>query len=140
MGIGQFASIRLAQGILTGKYRGGQVPPGSRAAGGRYQRKSIQGLLKPDLLEQVELLRGVADDTGMSLAQLAVAWTLHNAEVCSAVVGASTAEQITENVKASGVRLDLDVLTRIDHLLGSAGQTDPQLTWSPPAAFFAPMT
>jgi aryl-alcohol dehydrogenase-like predicted oxidoreductase len=60
----------------------------------------------------VELLSGVADDTGMSLAQLAVAWTLNNR----------------------------DVLTRIDHLLGSAGQTDPRLTWSPPAAFFAPMT
>jgi hypothetical protein len=49
------------------------------------------------------------------------------------VVGASTPEQVTENAKAAGIRLDLDVLTRVDHLLGSFVQTDPRLVWSPPA-------
>ena len=94
--------------------------------------------MHPDLLERVELLRGAAEDAGMSLAQLAIAWTLQHATVASAVVGASTPEQVTENVKASGVKLDLDLLTRIDHLLGTAVQTDPRLNWSPPADLFAP--
>ncbi len=138
MGIGQFASIALAQGILTGKYGAGKVPSDSRAAGGPDQRWAIQGLLMPELLDRVELLRGVANDAGMSLAQLAIAWTLQHATVASTVVGASTPEQVTENVKAAGVRLSMEVLTRIDHLLGSVVQTDPRLIWSPPAALFLP--
>ena len=137
LGIGQFASVPLAQGILTGKYRRGHVPPDSRAAGTSDQRLAIGGLLVPELLDRVDLLRGVADDAGMSLAQLAIAWSLQHATVASAVVGASTPAQVTENVKAAGVRLDLDLLTRIDHLLGGAVQTDPRLIWSPPAGLFA---
>jgi aryl-alcohol dehydrogenase-like predicted oxidoreductase len=134
IGIGQFASVPLAQGILAGKYAAGQVPPDSRAAGGPHQQLSIRGLLVLDLLDRVELLRGVADDVGMSMAQLAIAWTLQHATVASTVVGASTPAQVTENAKAAGVRLDVDVLTRIDHLLGRVVQTDPRLIWSPPAA------
>ncbi|MFI9381942.1 aldo/keto reductase [Kutzneria sp. NPDC052558] len=135
LGIGQFASVPLAQGILTGKYRD-SVPPGSRAAG--PWREAIQGLLTvPGLLDRVELLRGVADDVGMSLAQLAIAWTLQHDNVATAVVGASTPAQVSENVKAVGVKLDLDVLTRVEHLLGSAAQTDPRLIWSPPAGLFS---
>jgi aryl-alcohol dehydrogenase-like predicted oxidoreductase len=137
LGIGQFASVPLAQGILTGKYRRDHVPPDSRAAGGPDQRLAIGSLLAPELLDRVQLLRGVADDAGMSLAQLAIAWTLQHATVASAVVGASTPAQVTENVKAAGVRLDLDLLTRIDHLLGTVVQTDPRLIWSPPAGLFS---
>lgn len=135
LGIGQFASVPLAQGILTGKYRDGEVPPGSRAAG--EWREAIQGLLLvPDLVDRVELLRGLADDAGMSLAQLAIAWTLQHSMVASAVVGASTPAQVTENVKAAGVTLDLDMLTRVDHLLGGSVQSDPRLIWSPPTGLF----
>jgi aryl-alcohol dehydrogenase-like predicted oxidoreductase len=129
IGVGQFASVPLAQGVLTGKYRDGRVPAGSRAAGPSHTRP----LLMPELLERVELLRGVADDAGLTMAQLALAWTLQHETVASAVTGASTPEQVTENAKAAGVRLDLDVLTRIDQLLGSFVQTDPRLVWSPPA-------
>jgi aryl-alcohol dehydrogenase-like predicted oxidoreductase len=133
MGIGQFASVPLAQGVLTGKYRRDVVPPDSRAAGGAEQRQAIHGLLMPELLDRVELLQGVADDAGLTLAQLAIAWTLQHSTVASAVVGASSPTQVTENAKAAGVQLDLDVLTRIDHLLGIFAQTDPRLIWSPPA-------
>lgn len=129
IGVGQFASVPLAQGVLTGKYRDGRVPAGSRGAGPAHARP----LLMPELLGRVELLRGVADDVGLTMAQLALAWTLQHETVASAVVGASTPEQVTENAKAAGVRLDLDVLTRVDHLLGSFVQTDPRLVWSPPA-------
>ncbi|AUI59685.1 aldo/keto reductase [Amycolatopsis sp. BJA-103] len=128
-GIGQFASVALAQGVLTGKYRPGEIPPDSRGA----RVGEARPLLFPDLLERVGMLRGVADDAGLTMAQLALAWTLQHNTVASVVTGASTAAQVTENAKASGVVLDLDVLTRIDQLLGSFIQTDPRLTWSPPA-------
>jgi aryl-alcohol dehydrogenase-like predicted oxidoreductase len=62
IGVGQFASVPLAQGVLTGKYRDGRVPAGSRAAGPSATRP----LLMPELLERVELLRGVADDAGLT--------------------------------------------------------------------------
>ncbi|MCR6485852.1 aldo/keto reductase [Amycolatopsis sp. OK19-0408] len=128
IGVGQFASVPLAQGVLTGKYRDGDVPAGSRGAGPAHARP----LLVPELLERVGMLRGVADDAGLTMAQLALAWTLQHESVASAVAGASTPEQVTENAKAAGVRLDLDVLTRVNHLLGSFVQTDPRLVWSPP--------
>jgi aryl-alcohol dehydrogenase-like predicted oxidoreductase len=133
LGIGQFASLPLAQGVLTGKYSGGQMPPGSRAMGTVEQQLAVRGLLAPGVLDRVDLLRGVAEDAGLTTAQLAVAWTLQHDSVASAVVGASSPAQITENAKAAGVKLDLDVLTRIDALLGGVVQTDPRLTWSPPA-------
>lgn len=129
LGIGQFASVPLAQGVLTGKYRDGVVPAGSRATGPAYARP----VLYPELLDRVELLRGVADDAGLTMAQLALAWTLQNETVAATVTGASTPEQVTENAKAAGVRLDLNVLMRVDQLLGSFVQTDPRLVWSPPA-------
>jgi aryl-alcohol dehydrogenase-like predicted oxidoreductase len=132
LGIGQFASVPLAQGVLTGKYGDGQVPPDSRAAGNYVQQLMIRGLLVPGVVDRVELLRGVAEDVGLTMAQLAVAWTLQHDSVASAVVGASAPAQVAENAKAAGVKLDLDVLTRIDQLLGGAIQTDPRLTWSPP--------
>jgi len=133
LGIGQFASVPLAQGVLTGKYRDGDVPPGSRADGTAEQQLAVRGLLLPELLDRVELLRGVADDAGLTLAQLGIAWTLQHGNVASAVVGASIPAQVTENAKAAGIELDLDMLTRIDHLLGSVVQSDPRLIWSPPA-------
>ncbi|MFD9889284.1 aldo/keto reductase [Amycolatopsis sp. NPDC059027] len=132
-GIGQFASVALAQGVLTGKYRPGHIPPGSRAAVPGDARKAVSPLLMPDLLERVALLRGVADEAGLTMAQLALAWTLQHYTVASVVAGASSPDQVTENAKASGVSLDLDVLTQVDQLLGSFVQTDPRLTWSPPA-------
>src|SRR6201999_4537697 len=96
-------------------------------------RMSVQGLLIPDLIDRVDLLRGVAGDLGLTTAQLAIAWSLQHATVASTIVGARTPAQVTENAKAAGVRLDLDVLPRIDQLLGSLVQTDPRLVWSPPA-------
>jgi aryl-alcohol dehydrogenase-like predicted oxidoreductase len=97
------------------------------------QREAIQGLLIPQLVDRVDLLNGVASDLGLTTAQLAVAWSLQNATVASTVVGAHVPAQVTENAKAAGVRLDIDVLTRIDQLLGSCVCTDPRLVWAPPA-------
>ncbi|WP_020667159.1 aldo/keto reductase [Amycolatopsis nigrescens] len=131
-GIGQLVSLPLAQGLLTGKYCDGGIPAGSRAAGDEAARQAIWPLLNKDLLDRIGLLRGVAAHAGLSMAQLAIAWTLQHEDVASAVTGASTPDQITENAKAAGITLDFEVLTQIDELLGTFVQTDPRLTFSPP--------
>jgi aryl-alcohol dehydrogenase-like predicted oxidoreductase len=130
-GLGQIVFSPIAQGVLTGKYRPGEAPPaGSRAthpAGSRF----IQDYLTEDLLARVQRLRPLADEAGLTLAQLAVAWTLQNPNVSAAIVGATRPEQVRENAGASGVRLDPDLLTRIDDALGPAIVTDPAETASP---------
>jgi aryl-alcohol dehydrogenase-like predicted oxidoreductase len=65
------------------------------------------------------------------MAQLAVAWVLQNPNVSAAIIGATRPEQVRENVKASGVRLDPQVLRRIDDVLGDAVRRDAALTTSP---------
>jgi aryl-alcohol dehydrogenase-like predicted oxidoreductase len=88
-------------------------------------------LLTDDVLTRVEQLRPIAADAGLSLAQLAVAWVLQNPNVSSAIIGATRPEQVRENVKASGVKLDEALLQRIDDALGPVIQRDPDLTRSP---------
>ena len=78
-------------------------------------------------------LRSVADEAGLSLAQLAVAWTLQNPNVAAAIIGATRPEQVRENAGAAGVRLDEALLRRIDDILGPEIITDPALTSSPPS-------
>jgi aryl-alcohol dehydrogenase-like predicted oxidoreductase len=132
-GIGQVVFSPIAQGVLTGKYRPGEpVPSGSRAAdpdGSSF----IQRYLNEDLLRRVAELTPVAAEAGLTLAQLAVAWVLQNANVSAAIIGATRPEQVRENAQASGVRLPADVLGRIDDVLGPVVQRDPALTVSPAA-------
>ena len=85
----------------------------------------VKRYLRDDVLEAVQRLKPVADDAGLSLAQLAVAWVLQNKNVASAIIGASRPEQVAENVKAVGVRLDADALQAIDSALGDIPETDP---------------
>ena len=131
LGIGQIVWSPIAQGALTGKYLPGQAPPaGSRAtdAGGAGM---IKEWLNDDLLTRVQELKPVAERLDLSLAQLAVAWVLQNGNVSAAIIGASRPEQVTENVKASGVVLEADVLKEIDEILGDTVVRDPSLTKSP---------
>ena len=78
-------------------------------------------------------LAPLAEQAGLTLAQLAVAWVLQNPNVSAAIVGATRPQQVRENVKASGVRLDPDLMGRIDDVLGPEIQRDPALTESPRA-------
>jgi aryl-alcohol dehydrogenase-like predicted oxidoreductase len=64
----------------------------------------------------------------MSMAQLAVAWVLQNPNVAAAIIGATRPEQVHDNVQAAGVRLDADVMTRIDEVLGDVVERDPGKT------------
>jgi aryl-alcohol dehydrogenase-like predicted oxidoreductase len=72
------------------------------------------------LLERVQQLQPIADELGITLAQLALAWVLHEPNVASAIVGASRPQQVEDNAAASGIELDDDVLRRIDEVLGDS--------------------
>jgi voltage-dependent potassium channel beta subunit len=130
-GIGQIVWSPIAQGALTGKYLPGTAPPaGSRATDSRGSF-FITEYMTDDILGRVQDLRPVADQAGLSLSQLAVAWTLQNPDVAAAIVGASRPEQVRENAKAAGVRLEDALLAKIDEIIGSAVVRDPALTASP---------
>jgi aryl-alcohol dehydrogenase-like predicted oxidoreductase len=130
-GIGQIVFSPIAQGVLTGKYRFGDPPPADSRATDPSGSGFIKRLLRDDVLAAVQRLGPIAADAGLSMAQLAVAWTLQNPNVSSAIVGATRPEQVRENVKASGVRLDAALMRRIDEALGDVAVRDPALTESP---------
>ncbi len=132
-GVGQIVWSPIAQGALTGKYLPGAAPPaGSRATDSRGSF-FITEYLTEEILGRVQQLRPVADEAGLTLSQLAVAWTLQNPNVAAAIVGATRPEQVRENVKAAGVTLDPALLERIDDILGPVVVRDPAQTVSPPA-------
>jgi aryl-alcohol dehydrogenase-like predicted oxidoreductase len=125
-GISQIVWSPIAQGVLTGKYQPGAEPPaGSRATDDKGGANMIARFLRDDVLTRVQNLRPIADDLGISMAQLAIAWVLHNPNVASAIVGASRPEQVAENVKAAGVRIPDEAMKRIDEALGDAVTRDP---------------
>jgi len=131
-GIGQIVWSPIAQGALTGKYQPGQnVPAGSRAtdeSGSGF----IKGYLTDAILSRVAELRPVAEEAGLTMAQLAIAWVLQNPGVSAAIIGATRPEQVRENVKASGVRLDAEIMRKIDDVLAPVIERDPARTVSPP--------
>src|SRR3984885_12855446 len=127
-GIGQIVWSPIAQGVLTGKYLPGAAPPAESRATDERGSRFIEGYLTDDILTRVQELKPVADEAGLTLAQLAVAWVLQNPNVSAAIVGATRPEQVRNNAGASGVRLDPEVLTRIDDVLGPVIVTDPALT------------
>ena len=132
LGIGQIVWSPIAQGVLTGKYLPGQAPPdGSRATDTKGGADMIKRWMEDDVLERVQRLRPIADEAGLSLAQLAVAWVLQNANVSAAIIGASRPEQVTDNVKAAGVKLEADVLKQIDEVVEPVVERDPAKTVSP---------
>jgi len=131
LGLSQIVWSPIAQGALTGKYKPGEQPPqGSRATDERG-KDMISHFLDDDILRRVQQLAPIADGLGLSMAQLAVAWVLQNDNVASAIVGASRPEQVEDNVKASGVVLEPDVLKQIDEALGDKVERDPAKTQSP---------
>jgi aryl-alcohol dehydrogenase-like predicted oxidoreductase len=77
----------------------------------------MERFMRDDLLEAVQNLRPIADELGITMAQLAIAWVLREPGVSSAIVGATRPEQVDENVAASGIELPPEVLKRIDEVL-----------------------
>src|SRR5690606_8903158 len=119
LGISQIVWSPMAQGVLTGKYLPGQpVPEGSRATDEKSGARFIEHFLRDDVLEAVQRLRPIAEEAGLTMPQLAVAWVLQNPNVAAAIVGASRPEQLADSVQASGVALDAATLAAIDAALG----------------------
>jgi voltage-dependent potassium channel beta subunit len=127
-GISQIVWSPLAQGVLTGKYLPGQQPPADSRGGHATVGGSMQSYLTDDVLTRVQQLKPIAEELGLSMAQLAVAWVLQNQNVAAAIIGASRPEQVHDNVKAAGVELPTEVLTRIDEVLGDVVERDPART------------
>ena len=132
LGISSDRLVPVAQGVLTGKYKPGQAPPeGTRATDAKGGANMIKRWMSDDVLTGVQKLQPIADELGLTMAQLAIAWVLQNRNVASAIIGASRPDQVAANVKASGVKLDADVLTKIDDAVGGLAETDPRKTESP---------
>ncbi len=116
--ISQIVWSPLGQGVLTGKYRPGEPPPSDSRAASDSMSGFIDRLVQPPVLEAVQRLRPVAEQAGLTLPQLALAWVLRQANVASAIVGASRPEQVHANASASAVALTSDVLAAVDEALG----------------------
>jgi aryl-alcohol dehydrogenase-like predicted oxidoreductase len=116
--ISQIVWSPLAQGVLTGKYTPGAPPPPDSRAASESMGGFIDQLVREPVLEAVQRLRGVAEQAGLTMPQLALAWVLRQDNVASAIVGASRPEQVHANASASGVRLSADTLAAIDDALG----------------------
>lgn len=117
VGLGLTTWSPLASGLLTGKYRGGAMPAGSRGT------MPNMAFLRDDLLDEkknaaVLELEGIARDLGGSVAQLALAWAAHNPRVSSVILGASKRAQLEENLGALALlpKLSSEVLQRIDEI------------------------
>lgn len=133
LGISQIVWSPIAQGVLTGKYKVGQpAPAGSRATDDKGGADMISRYLNDETLTAVAKLEPIAADLGLTMAQLAIAWVLANDNVATALVGASRPEQVESNAAAAGVKLDAEVLARIDEALGDLPESDPTKTQSPP--------
>ncbi|MTH53189.1 aldo/keto reductase [Bacillus mangrovi] len=115
-GISQVVWSPLAQGVLTGKYMEGKIPSGSRASNEEVNTW-VKEILNDIMARKVSMLSELAASLDLSLAQLALAWTLRIPNVASTLVGASTPEQIEENAKASSVMLSYEVLNEIESIL-----------------------
>jgi aryl-alcohol dehydrogenase-like predicted oxidoreductase len=117
-GISQIVWSPLAQGVLTGKYRPGEPPPADSRAASESMGGFIDRLIEPRVLEAVQRLRPVAEEAGLTMVQLALAWVLRQPNVASAIVGATRPEQVHANVSAAGIVLGPDTITAIDEALG----------------------
>ena len=119
-GISQVVWSPLAQGALTGKYKPGSPPPADSRAASKSIGSMMGRFREDSVLAAVQRLRPIADDLGLTMAQMALAWVLQEENVASAITGASRPDQIDDNVAASGVAMDDGVMAMIDEALGDA--------------------
>ena len=121
-GISQIVWSPLAQGVLSGKYKPGEPPPADSRAASEAMGGFIDRLIAPPVLEAVERLRPIAEQAGLTMPQLALAWVVREPNVASAIVGATRPEQVRANASASGIALSADTLAAIDEALGAVIQ------------------
>jgi aryl-alcohol dehydrogenase-like predicted oxidoreductase len=117
-GISQIVWSPLAQGVLTGKYKPGEDAPEDSRASSESMSVFIESYMRDPVLEAVQRLEPVAQEAGISMTELALAWVLRRDEVASAIIGASRPEQVHANAAAAGIELSQDTLDAIDEALG----------------------
>jgi len=115
-GIGQVVFSPLAQGILTGKYKGNTIPEDSRASNEEINN-FMKGMLNENTFTKVEQLEKIAKELEITLPSLALAWILRQPNVSSALIGASRPSQVEENVKAVDIELSSEVIEKIEGIL-----------------------
>jgi aryl-alcohol dehydrogenase-like predicted oxidoreductase len=125
--ISQIVWSPLAEGVLSGKYKPGEPVPSDSRAASDAMSTFIKSRLTDTTLAAVQRLVPIAADAGMSLVELALAWTLRRPELASAIIGASRPEQVHANAAASGKVLSPDVLAAVDAALGDVPVTGTQL-------------
>jgi aryl-alcohol dehydrogenase-like predicted oxidoreductase len=115
-GIGVFAYSPLWGGFLTGKYRRGEVPPGGSR--GEANRMYWERVMKEGDFELIKRLEGIAEEAGITLRELALAWILQNPDITASVVGASAPEQVVENCRVFNTRLEPEIMRNLQRVLG----------------------
>ncbi len=130
-GIGQIVWSPLAQGVLTGKYKIGQEPPKDSRAADPTGSNFLSGFLRKEVLEAVTRLEPIAQECGVTLAQMSLAWVLSHEGISGAIVGATKPAQLVENVKALDVKLNDDIVKKIDEAVKDVVISDPSRTLSP---------
>ena len=125
-GISQVVWSPLAQGVLTGKYKPGEPPPADSRAASEAMGGMMDRYRSDELLEAVQRLVPIAEQAGMSMANMALAWCLREENVASAITGASRPEQVRSNAEAAGVELSQDTLDAIDEALADVMVTEPR--------------
>ncbi len=113
-GLDQIVFSPLAQGVLTGKYRRGEAPAGSRGAS--VDRRLMRHLMDDGTLGKLERLADKAAELGVTSAQLALAWVIHSEGVAAAIFGATRPEQVEENAAAAELHLGHDLRRYLDEL------------------------
>ena len=116
LGMGTANFSPLAQGLLTGKYSGGKIPPGSRGGNDELNMFMREQLADAELLNRIDSMQDIADRYSLNLAQLSLAWILQNPGICSVIIGATSVRQLEDNVKASAVSISTEDQEKMNSL------------------------
>jgi aryl-alcohol dehydrogenase-like predicted oxidoreductase len=116
-GISQIVWSPLAQGVLSGKYAPDLAPPSNTRASSDSMGGFMSDLMRPKVLQAVQQLKPLAERAGTSMSRFALAWILREPNVASAIVGASSPEQLAENAAASGLNIDPQLFAAADAAL-----------------------
>jgi aryl-alcohol dehydrogenase-like predicted oxidoreductase len=126
-GISQIVWSPLAQGVLTGKYRPGEEPPEDSRAASDAMGWAMDRYRTDEVLEAVQRLVPIAEQAGLTMANMALAWVLREENVASAITGATRPDHVHSNAEAAEVDLSQDTLDAIDEALGDVIVSEPRL-------------
>ncbi len=125
--ISQIVWSPLAQGLLSGKYKPGEAYPADSRFAHESMSMAHDVVMTDDAIEAVQRLVPIAEEAGLSMVEMALAWVLRRDELAAAIIGASRPEQVHANAAASGITLSDDVLAAVDAALGEVPVTEPTL-------------